>query len=255
MGRSLRVVIVDDERLARRQLARLLGDIPEVEVVDECADGAAAVIAIAHHAPDIAFVDIEMPNVDGLTSVRSTNSAVRPAIVFVTAHEQYTLEAFSLHAVDYLLKPVSPQRLASTVEYVRSRVMRDHKEIAASAAAFEPSRSSGTFLDRIAFRVDERLLIVPVSDVDRIEADDNYLNVYTARRRYRVRGRLGALEPQLDPRQFVRIHRSTIVALDRVVEVQPWFRGELIVVLRDGTKCKVGGSHRAALLSLISPEL
>ena len=254
MLRNLRVVIADDEHLARRQLARLLADIPSIEVVEACGDGGEAMAAITRHKPDIAFIDIEMPNVDGLAAIRSTPVESRPAIVLVTAHDQYALEAFSLHVVDYLLKPVAPRRLANTVDFIRSRIANEHEGVVPAGAA-PPPGSRGPFLDRIAFRVDERLVVVPVSDIDYVQADGNYLNVYTTRARYRVRGRVGALESQLDPRHFVRIHRSTIVALDRIVEVQPWFRGELVAVLRNQARCNVGGSYRARLLALIVPAL
>ena len=262
----LRTLIVDDERLARQQLRRLLAALPDVEVVGECATAAAAVEAIVAARPALVLLDVQMPVTDGFGVVAAVGAARMPATVFVTAHDEYALRAFEARALDYLLKPVEPARLAEAVGRARERAERGeegaslHRRLAelveAAARDRHPEGSSrdargprdATYLERLVLKDDGRLRVLRVDEVDWLEAHDNYVRVHAAGAAHLLRGTLGALEARLDPRRFARVHRSTIVNLDRVREIQPWFHGDSILLLADRTRLTVSRTYRDALL-------
>jgi two-component system, LytTR family, response regulator len=250
----IRALIADDESLAREGLRRLLENEAGVEIVGECVDGRDAVQRIEEVRPDLLFLDIQMPEADGFDVLRAVGVATVPAVVFVTAYDRHALEAFEVHAVDYLLKPVSPDRFAVAMERTRRMLgaspgdpdaaLSERQRIGAMLAALE--RASRT-PDRLVVRIDGRTLFLQHTDIDRIEADGNYARVVVRGRALLVRETLGQLEEQLDPHRFIRIHRSTIVNIDRIREVQSMFKGDQVVVMTDGGRFSLSRKYRALL--------
>jgi two-component system LytT family response regulator len=258
----IRALIVDDERLARARLRALLGEVArDVEVVGECAAGDDAVAAVGALSPQLVLLDVQMPGLDGFDVVRAVGARRMPAVVFVTAFDQYALKAFDVHAVDYLLKPVLAERLAEALERVRARLggagapsaPPDDGPARRLEALLEQLAHRDAYLERVVVRVQERFLVIRTADVDWLEGADNYVRIHAARRAYLLRGTLAGMEERLDPRRFLRIHRSTIINLDRVREFQLWFQGEYVVTLTDGTRLNVSRGYRNKLLELVDP--
>jgi two-component system LytT family response regulator len=253
---SIRVVIADDEPLARQRIRRLLRKEAEVRIAAECADGAAAVAAILREAPDLLFLDVQMPELDGFGVLRSLPAKRVPVTVFVTAFDHYALQAFEAQALDYLLKPFTEARFRTA--FARARALIGQPELperAALLALLEQVRreqrelrglveTGGDAADRILVKEDGRVRVVPVSEVEFLEAARNHVKVHAGRAMHLVREPLGALEARLDPARFARIHRSTVVNLDRVAEIQPWFSGDGMVVLQGGTKLRLSRGYR-----------
>jgi two-component system LytT family response regulator len=230
---TLRVLIVDDESVARRRIRRLLAAEADVTVVGECADGASALSAIAKSKPDLAFLDVQMPELDGFGVVRSLTPAELPAIVFVTAYDRYALRAFDVQAIDYLLKPFTRERFRTALARARER-LHERSNHGRLARLIDHLSASQHYPVRVAVRAGDRFVVVDWSDVDWIEAADNYVTLHVGAREYMVRDTLASIERQLDPDRFARIHRSAIVQLDRIVELHPATHGDVDVVLRDG---------------------
>jgi two-component system, LytTR family, response regulator len=232
---TLRVLIVDDESVARRRIRRLLATESDVTVVGECADGASAVSAMAKSKPELAFLDVQMPELDGFGVVRSLTPAELPAIVFVTAYDRYALRAFDVQAIDYLLKPFTRERFRTALTRARERLhaRSNHDRL---ARLIDHLSASQHYPARIAVRTGDRFVVVDWSDVDWIEAADNYVTLHIGAREYLVRDTLASIERQLDPDRFARIHRSAIIQLDRVAELHPATHGDVDVVLRDGVR-------------------
>lgn len=240
---TLRALIVDDEAIARRRIRRLLRDVGEIEVAGECGDGRSALDAIDATSPDVVFLDVQMPGLDGFDVVRQLHPERKPAIVFVTAFDRYALRAFEVHAVDYLLKPVAPARLRLAVDRARERVERGTNQ-RGLANLLRELRDVPRHLARLAVRARGRIVMVDVDAIDWIQAADNYVTVHANGREYLLRETLAALGRQLDPTRFVRIHRSTIVAVDRIVELRSSSHGDFDVQLRDGTQLTLSRSWR-----------
>ena len=232
----LRVVLVDDERPARTKLRRYLADEEGVEVAGEADCGRAAIDVIRRLRPDLVFLDVQMPDMDGFAVVEALGSEA-PAIVFVTAHDEFALRAFEVHAMSYLLKPVSPARFHETLSRIRGRIERgDRAGVAGGAArAVADSRAGEPFAERILVPDGDRSVFVRVEGIDRIEADRNYVVVHAGSAEYRMRATIESIAARLDPSRFLRANRSTVVRLDAVVEVQPWFHGEYRLRMNDGT--------------------
>jgi len=250
-ARPIRVLIVDDERLARASLRVLLGRDPEIELVAECASAAAAADAIAAHAPELVFLDVEMPRADGF-ALLAAHAERGFAVVFVTAHEQYALDAFDAQAVDYLLKPFDDQRFARALARAKAHVRRVRLEsLAAEMATVLPPRAAPAGDDRLPVKDGPRTLMISVADIDWIEADDYYVQLHVGARAYLLREPLRDLEARLDPARFVRVHRSAIVNLERVAALGPDAGGDPCVRLRDGTELRASRSRRARLRALL----
>jgi two-component system, LytTR family, response regulator len=230
---SIRVLIVDDEAVARRRLRRLLANEADVVVAGECGDGRTAVHAIARDAPDLVFLDVRMPELDGFEVVQSIAAAERPKIVFVTAFDRYALRAFDVHAVDYLLKPFTRERFHLALGRARER-RAERPGDPRLPALLRDLRSAHRYPSRVAVRAGDKYVVVNWRDVDWIEAADNYVSLHVGPREFLLRDTLASIEQQLDPEQFVRIHRSAIVQLDRVVELRPATHGDVQVKLRNG---------------------
>lgn len=246
----IRVLIVDDEPIARRGLRHQLRSEAGIEVVGECGDGAAAIDAITGLAPDLIFLDIQMPEVGGFDVVEAIGVARMPAVVFVTAYDEHALRAFDVHAVDYVLKPIDGNRFRIAVERARRRLALATAQVDRSriaAALEELGRPVHDYAKRLAIKGDGRVILVDVDDVDRFEAAGNYVEVHSGARHHLLRETMTSLEARLDPARFVRVSRSSIVNAARVRELQPMFSGDFAVVLRDGTKVAGSRRYRAAL--------
>ena len=244
----IRVLIVDDEPIARRGIRQQLHGEADLEVIGESGDGAAAIDAITELAPDLVFLDIQMPEVGGFDVVEAIGVARMPAVVFVTAYDEHALRAFDVHAVDYVLKPIDRHRLRTAVERARRRLAHAPGQLDRRIAAVlgELGRPAHDYAKRLAIKGDGRVILVDVGEVDRLEAAGNYVEVHSGARHHLVRETMTSLEARLDPARFVRVSRSSIVNADRVRELQPMFSGDFVVVLRDGTKVAGGRRYRAA---------
>ncbi len=255
--KPLRVLVVDDEPLGRRRLLDLLEGEPDIEVVDTAADGAAAVTAIRTLHPDLVFLDVQMPRMSGLDVVREVGAAAMPVTVFVTAHDQYALNAFDSAAVDYLLKPFRDERFEEAMR--RARRVLDlegrerlheqlHARLHAGGASAAPARdASPRYLERIAVQMRGKMRVVAVSKIDYVTASGTYVALHVGNDRYVIRDSMENLEEKLDPERFLRIHRSTIVRLDLVEALLRSEGSEYEVQLRSGVRLRVGRSRREAL--------
>ncbi len=252
----IRTLVVDDEPLARRRLRRLLENRADVEPVGECENGLEAVEALTTKRPDLVFLDIQMPDLDGFGVVEKVGSEQMPVVVFVTAYEEYALAAFSVSALDYLLKPFEDQRFDVALERaVRQVRERRSAELCERLACLvegrrvdpEVATPEARPLARFTIRKGGRVFFLPVADVDWIEAAGSYVRLHTGERSHLLRDSIKRLETVLDSEVFARIHRSTMVRMDRIQELRPLFHGEYEVRLVDGTKLKLSRSHRDKL--------
>jgi two-component system LytT family response regulator len=247
---NFKVLIVDDERLSRRRIRRLLTLDPECAVIGECANGAEAAETLRASRPDILFLDIQMPELDGFEVVAGLTQTA-PLVIFTSAWDDYALRAFEVHAFDYLLKPFDGRRFLESLRRAKIRVSQDRagapdNSISELFRSFSNARRAP---DRIAVRNNGRVVFLKLDDIDWMEASDNYVSLHCGRETHLVRQTMSELEAQLDSAKFLRVHRSTIVNLDRIRELQPWFRGDYRVILRDGTELTLTKSHRENLES------
>ena len=239
---TVRVLIVDDEAVARRRMRRLLAAEPDVAIVGECADGASALKAITGDTPDIAFLDVQMPELDGFEVVQSVPEGQLPGVVFVTAFDRYALRAFDVQAIDYLLKPFTRERFRTALSRARARM--DSRSRDNLTGLLEHLRGTRRYPARVAVRAADRFVVIDWRDVDWIEAADNYVKLHVGAKEFLVRDTLAAIEKQLDPERFARIHRSAIVQLDRLAELHPAGHGDVEVVLRGGTRLVLSRTWR-----------
>lgn len=251
----LTAIVADDEKLARRRLVRLIEETGDAEVVAACAGGREAVEQTLSLQPQLLFLDVQMPDLDGFGVLREITGRASPATVFVTAFDQYAVRAFEVHAVDYLLKPFDTARFKDAFARAKDRISKHGRNGAEDdrmralladyiANAQQPVKQS---LDRVAVRVDGVLKVIRTADVDWLETDGNYIRLHVGGASHLLRMTAAAIEPQLDQRAFLRVHRRFIVNVDRIVEVQPWFAGDAILVLRNGAKLRVSRTYRERL--------
>jgi two-component system LytT family response regulator len=268
---EIRTLIVDDEPLARRGIRQLLAPYPDFVVVGECRDGREALRALATTAPDLVFLDVQMPGLDGLGVIRAHGADRMPAIVFVTAHDQFAVQAFEAHALDYLVKPLSEARFRAAIARVRDRIRTAGAvELAARLSALLAGAASPSSLPdgasragkrahpakRIAVPGDGGELLIDADEIDWIEAEDYYAGIHAGGRHYRVRESLSALEARLDPTRFVRIHRMAIVRIEQVRELRvDSSEREAAIVLRDGTRLPVSRRRLAQVRSLLKTQV
>lgn len=254
---KIRTLIVDDEPLARRNLRLLLEKDPQIEVLDECRNGREAIKAINTVSPDLIFLDIQMPEIDGFDVLARVGPEHIQAIIFVTAFDQYALKAFDVHAIDYLLKPFDDERFAHALRRAKAQIEareinRLSKRLLALLEERESQRKSSTgqktHLTRLMIKTSGRVMLLKVDEIDFIEADGNYAKLHVGRKAHLLREKMHDLEGQLDPEKFVRIHRSIIVNLDRIKEMHPHFNGDYIVVLEDGRQLRLSRSRRENLI-------
>jgi len=245
---DLRVVVVDDEPLAREGLVELLERYAGVTIAGAFADGASALAGLEQARPDVLFIDVQMPGLNGFEVVAALDGDSLPGVVFVTAYDEYAIRAFEVNAIDYLLKPVSTERLGQTIERIRARSDGDSDLRARLATVLDqlaPERSTGAA--RLIVREVGQIIPVPTREVDWIEGADYYCRLHCGTTVHLLRETLASLERRLDARRFMRVHRSAIVQLDRVRAVEAHLRGEAIVVLSTGARIKVTRARREAL--------
>ncbi len=253
---TITALIVDDEPLGRDLVRHMLAAHRDIRVVAECTDGEKALAAIKRHAPQLVLLDVKMPRLDGVALLERLEANDRPLIVFITAHDAFALRAFDAHALDYLLKPFDQERFDQMVARARQQL----EQMAAAKLgqsvrqflAADDRRATKAFAERIVVRDAGRVLFVGVPEINWLEATGNYVALHVASgKTHLVHETMAAMEAKLDPAQFVRIHRSTIVNASRIKELQPHFNGEYVVVLKDDTKLKLSrsflGTARAAL--------
>ncbi len=251
MSTTLRCLIVDDVQLARDRLRRLLGAINDIEIVGDAANVTDALELIHEHAPDLVFLDIEMPERDGFALTAALPEPLRPAVVFVTAYDQHAVHAFEDGAIDYLLKPVEADRLKTAVERVRLRRGSWTPEL---MAQLQTLGGETHYPDRLSLPVDHGIRLLGLDDIDWIESAGNYLCIRTGNETLILRETLTKMETRLDPKRFARIHRSRIVHLGRVSKLLPLYNGDHTVVLKDGTELGLSRTYRDALYRALGIE-
>jgi len=245
----IRVLLVDDEPLAREMLREMLQNDPQVEIVGESCNGREALEAIRSESPDLIFLDVQMPEVGGFEVLNSLDKDKLPYVIFVTAYDQYAVRAFEVQALDYLLKPFDQERFDVSWQRAKTQLSRDRNSGTDQRilTLLEELKAGNRYLERLVIKAGGRIYFLDTAEIDWIEAEGNYVSVHSAKKSHLLRETISSLESQLDPKKFVRIHRSSIVRLDFIHELQPWFHGEYRVILQDGTQLTLSRNHREKL--------
>jgi two-component system LytT family response regulator len=254
----IRVLVVDDEPLAREKIRGMAAADPEIRVVGECTNGAEAIEAIQTIRPDLILLDVQMPEVGGFAVLEALKDEGLPPVIFITAYDHYAVRAFEVHALDYLLKPFDRERFKAAIERAKRQIRRDQNGDGLDArilALLEQIKEPMRYCERLVVKTGGRVFFLNTDEIDWIEAEGNYVNIHTGKKSYLLRETISSLEAQLDPKEFVRIHRSSIVRLDRVKELQPWSHGEYHVILLEGTQLTLSRSYREKLQSALGNSL
>lgn len=234
---KIRVLIIDDERPARRKIRRFLESEPDIEVAGEACDGREAIAVIQSEKPDLIFLDVQMPGLDGFGVIDAVDAQPMPQVVFVTAHDQFALRAFEVHALDYLLKPFDLERFRKILSRARAQLQRNKTDdIDKMSRLLKEMREAERYAERLLINSQERAFFLQVDRINWIEAAKNYVNIHTGNEAYLLRGTIDGLHKRLDPSKFIRVNRSQIVNIDSIKELQPWFHGEYRIILKDGTE-------------------
>jgi len=250
---KIKALIVDDETLARRRIRRLLAVESDVEVIGECGDPQQAINVIQERNPDLVFLDIQMPGVDGFGVLESLPPRSMPAVIFVTAFDHYALRAFDVHALDYLLKPFDRARFRRALDRARVQIRQqagatlDHR----LSTLLDSLGNRPKQMDRVVIKSAGRIMFLRTDEIDWIEAADNYVRLHVGSESHLLRETMSALEGRLDSAKFMRIHRSTVVNVDRMKELQPWFHGDYVVILQDGTRLNLSRTYRDRVIDLL----
>jgi two-component system, LytTR family, response regulator len=252
---KIRTLIVDDEPLARERIVDMLVGDAEVAIIGECGDGLAAVAAIEAHKPDLVFLDVQMPELDGFGVLEAIEQT--PVIVFVTAYDQYALRAFEVHALDYLLKPFDRERFDKALRRAKRQIEREragtmNRELVALLTRL---KSRPKPLERLVIKAGGRVFFLRVDEIDWIEAAANYVKLHAGGEAHLLRETINGLAAKLDPDKFLRIHRSIIVNLERVKEIQPWFHGDYVIIMQDGAQLTSSRNYREQLRKLLSKSV
>ena len=245
-GETIQVVVVDDEPLACRRIQRMLRNDPQIRVVATCHHGADALNAIRNHRPQLLFLDIQMPGMDGFGVLQGIEPAVMPQVIFVTAYDRYAIQAFEVHALDYLLKPFDRERFEKAVQRAKTMIQRRNRNDASEQllALREELQMRPRYLERLVVRAGGRVFLVKTNEIDWIEAQGKYVAIHVGKDSHLIRESMTGLEEDLNPRKFLRIHRSTIVNVDRIREIQPWFHGDCRIILYDGKQLMLSRHYR-----------
>ena len=255
---AIRALIVDDEPLARERVRSLLAKEADVEIVGECANGCEAIEAIERHTPDLVFLDVQMPELDGFGVLENVQAEQLPFIIFVTAYDEYAVRAFDVHALDYVLKPFDKERFREALERARREIARaagnggalDRKLLALLAELQDRKRR----LERIVIRSGGRVSFLRTDEVDWIEAAGNYVELHVGKDSHLLRETMNKLESRLDTKRFLRIHRRLIVNVERIKQLEGVTHGEYLVVLKDGTRLSSSRGYRDGLQKLLAGE-
>jgi two-component system LytT family response regulator len=253
----LRAIVVDDEMLARQIIREMLANDSEVEIVAECVNGREAVEAIQTHKPDLLFLDIQMPEVAGFEVLEAIKGERLPGVIFVTAYDQYAVRAFEYHALDYLLKPFDRERFEMAVSRAKSYLRRERNgELDRRIIALlEALKAESKYVERLVIKNGGRVFFLETGEVNWVEAEGNYVRLHTDKKAHLLRETISSLEEQLDPKKFLRVHRSTIVRIDSIRELQPWFHGEYHIILHNGTKLTLSRNYREQLQAVLGKNL
>ena len=253
----LSVLVADDERPARRRLVELLRRFDFVGEVREAANGVEAVALIEECSPDLVLLDIQMPELDGFGVIANVGAENMPTTIFVTAYDQYAIRAFEVHALDYLLKPFSDERCEQALERARNRISRRSARESGDMEALLATDDVGRqrYLDRLVVKCKDCVRLVRSSEIDWIEAQGVYVSIHVGRTTLLHRASVNELEQRLSPLEFTRIHRSTVVAIDRITRLEPHTHGDYVAVLTDGTRLRVSRTYRAALEARLGQSL
>jgi two-component system LytT family response regulator len=253
----IRVLVVDDEPLARRRLKGLLARDGEVEVVGSCGGGAEALRLAREQTPDLIFLDVQMPRMDGFEFLRALKVEKRPQIIFVTAHDHYALRAFEVYALDYLLKPFDDERFERALRRAKEHLL-DQTESTPDPriqSLLDALQAKSHSLDRVLIKTGGKAFFVKTDEIDWVEAEGKYVRLHAGQQSHLLREGIGELELQLEPKKFLRIHRSTIVNVERIKEMHPWFHGDYEVVLTDGTRLQLSRRYRSRLKEVVGYSL
>jgi two-component system, LytTR family, response regulator len=253
MEQQIRAIIVDDEPLAREGVRLHLAAAPDVVVVGEAGSGEEAVALIEETRPDLMFLDVQMPGLDGFGVLDAIGAALMPVTVFATAYDAFALRAFDAHAIDYILKPYDAERFQKALERARMHIAGRHRADMDQrlGSLLDELRGRGQYTERLIVRSGGRIVILRIAEIDWIEAASNYVRLHAGDREYLLRETMTALESRLNPAEFVRIHRSTIVRVDRIRELEPLFQGDYVVILTDGTRLTSSRGYRERLQELL----
>ncbi len=253
----IRTVIVDDEPLARRRIRRMLARDAEIEIVSDCSNGKEAIAAIKNLKPDLLFLDIQMPEIDGFDVLESLDPSQLPLVIFITAYDQYALRAFEVSAVDYLVKPFDRVRFEKALDRAKLRMAGERGSDLSrqTLALLEELKARSNHVERLLIKAGGRAFFLKTDEIDWIEAEGKYVRLHVGKESYLLREAIGSMETQLNPKKFPRIHRSSIVNIDRVRELQPWFHNEYRVILNDGTELMLSRSCRKRLGELLGTAL
>ena len=255
MSQKIRTLVADDEPIARARVVSLLRAEQDIELVRECATGEEARVAIEQGNLDLLFLDIQMPEVTGMDLARTIQTHGEPAVVFVTAYDQYALRAFEVHALDYLLKPFSSDRFRAALGHAREHLAKRRATAEAAPGTPQAARDQAGRRNRLMVKSGGRIHFVRTADIDWCEAAGNYVRMHVGHQEHLVRDTMSHLESQLDAQQFMRIHRSTIVNVDRIQEMQSSFNGEYVVLLRNGTRLTLSRGYRDAIQARLGKPL
>jgi two-component system LytT family response regulator len=250
----IRTLIIDDVQLARERLKRCLADEPEVEIVGECDNGEQAVESIRALGPDLIFLDVQMPALDGFGVLNAFNGERLPAVIFVTAYNEYAIQAFEVHALDYLLKPVDCERLSRAVERAKSQWAQPAQSSELDRrlrAMLDDIKGGPKFLKRLTIKLAGRTILLPTDEIDWIETYGNYLKVHAGRESHLIRGTMQSLEAKLDPERFVRVHRSVIVNIEKIKEIYPRSNGDQDLVLQNGQQLMMSRNYRDKFFAIL----
>jgi two-component system, LytTR family, response regulator len=251
-SRKIRTIIAEDEPLAQERLLAWLRQEPGLEVVGQPANGREAVEMVKREKPDLLFLDVQMPELDGFGVLAALGEEVKPVVVFVTAYDQFAVQAFTVHAVDYLLKPFDHERFRTALRRALARIQQQEdgtwrQQLSALLAELRPEEKRP---DRLAIKAEGRVIFLKTADIDWIEAADNYVKIHSGAEAHLLRETMGSLEERLASPQFLRISRSAIVNVDRIKELQPLFHGEYVLLLRNGTRLTLSRNYRDRLAQL-----
>jgi two-component system LytT family response regulator len=255
--KKIKTLIVDDEPLARERLAALLANEADIEILGQCRDGEEAVSAILDHAPQLVFLDVQMPHMNGFEVIEAVGSERMPLVIFVTAYDQHALKAFQVRALDYILKPFDRERFSDALQRARRQIEREETGDLGRRllALVKDLRRDQPRTDRLVVKSGGRLFFLRMDEIDWIEAAGNYVRLHVGTTSHLLRETMNAIEGRLDPEKFFRIHRSRIVNMERIQEMQPWLNGEYAVVLRTGTRLTLSRGYREKLQDRIGRSL
>ncbi len=260
MTEKVTVIIVDDETPARKRLRSLLSNEVDIDIIGECANGPEAVAAIRELGPDLVLLDVQMPTLDGFEALMRLKESELPIVIFVTAYDQYALRAFDVNAVDFLLKPFDKERLSLALQRARERIKSKEivgaqeslKKLLAEIRDSRTEKKPSSYADRLAVRTEGAIIFVRTEEIDWIESSHNYVTLHCDKKTHLLRGSLKGLTEKLNPKKFVRVHRSAIVNIDSIKEITPWFHGDQHIHLQNGAKLTLSRQRKGALDRLLS---